>query len=409
MSAAPFRLPFAWLVCLRYLREGRMQTVLILAGVTAGVAVIIFLTTLITQLQATIIDKTLGSQAHVVLRPPEAVNRTLLRAQETAATVQPRAQRLRPVDQWEALAQVAGQAKGVVAVSPAVSGAAFAVRADASQPVTLTGVDAALYQRIVQMSRYLVNGRFDVTGANTVIGIELAKDLGLTVGDKMRLVTMDGHNDLLTVSGVFDLGNRDLNKRWVYTGIKMAQALLDLPAGVTQIDLRVANIFEADQIAQLLQAKTGLRVDSWMQTNAQLLSALKSQSMSNNLIRLFVTVIVAVGIASVLVVSVVQKQKEIGILRAMGATPWRIMSVFLLQGGLYGLVGSALGAGLSVALLSFFSRMTRNADGSFFLHPEVEVSVVVQAGVLALAVGLIAAALPARRASRLDPVQAIRS
>ena len=115
------RLPFAWMVCLRYLREGRMQTVLILAGVTGGVAVIIFLTTLISQLQESIIDKTLGSQAHIVLKPPQAVNLTTLPSQSTAAIVQPRAQRLRSIDQWEAVAQLAGQANGVVAVSPILS------------------------------------------------------------------------------------------------------------------------------------------------------------------------------------------------------------------------------------------------------------------------------------------------
>ena len=188
----------------------------------------------------------------------------------------------------------------------------------------------------------------------------------------------------------------------------MAQSLLDLPGGITQIDLRVAQLFDAEKMALQLQAQTGLTVDSWMLTNAQLLTALKSQSVSNNLIRFFVTVIVAVGIASVLVVSVVQKQKEIGILRAMGASPRRIMTVFLLQGGLYGLFGSALGSALSLGLITFFSKVTRNADGTSLLSPVLDPMVVVEACALALVVGLIAAALPARRAARLDPVEAIR-
>lgn len=385
-----------------------MQTVLILAGVTGGVAVIIFLTTLISQLQASIIDKTLGSQAHVVIRPPQAANHTTLSPDSTAAIIQPRAQRLRSVDQWSSVAQLAAQTPGVLAVSPMVSGAGFAVRADASQSIAMMGVEPQAYQRIVRMAKYLRQGVFDVSGTNVVIGSELAKDLGITVGDKLRLVTVDGRNDLVSVAGIFDIGNRDLNRRWVFTSIKLAQTLLDLPGGITQLDLRVENLFAAEATARQLQAQTGLTVDSWMQTNAQLLSALNSQSMSNNLIRFFVTVIVAVGIASVLVVSVVQKQKEIGILRAMGASPQRIMSVFLLQGGLYGLVGSALGSALSLGLLNFFARITRNADGTALLSGDLDPGVVLSACALALVVGLLAAALPARRAARLDPVQAIR-
>jgi lipoprotein-releasing system permease protein len=404
----PIRLPFAWMVALRYLREGRMQTVLILAGVTGGVAVIIFLTTLISQLQVSIIDKTLGSQAHIVIRPPQAVNLTTLPADSTAAIVQPRAQRLRGIDQSASVAQLAAQTNGVLAVSSMVSGAGFAVRADASQSIALMGVDAEAYQRIVRMQKYLQLGAFDVAGANAVVGVELAKDLGITVGDKLRLVTVNGRNDLFSVSGIFDIGNRDLNRRWVFTSTQVAQTLLDLPGGISQIDLRVAKLFEADGIARRLQAQTGLTVDSWMQTNAQLLSALNSQSMSNNLIRFFVTVIVAVGIASVLVVSVVQKQKEIGILRAMGASPRRIMSVFLLQGGFYGLMGSALGSALALGLLTFFSKITRNADGTALVSADLDPAVAASACALALVVGLLAAALPARRAALLDPVQAIR-
>jgi lipoprotein-releasing system permease protein len=145
-----------------------------------------------------------------------------------------------------------------------------------------------------------------------------------------------------------------------------------------------------------------------MQTNSQLLAALKNQTVTNNLIRSFVVVIVAVGIASVLVVSVVQKQREIGILRAMGASRRRIMSVFLVQGAVYGLVGSLFGAGIAVGLIDFFSRLFRNADGTAVFSAAVDPAMVSRVCALAVIVGLLAAALPARRAARMDPVQAIR-
>jgi len=402
------RLPFEWMVALRYLREGRMQTVLILSGVVGGVAVIVFLTHLIAQLQASIIERTLGSQAHIVLRPPEEVALRSLPAGSTAAIVQPRAQRLRSVDQWEAVMALATETPGVVAVSPVVSGAGFAIRGSASRAIALNGVDPERYRRIVTIDAYLVAGRFTLAGTDAVIGTELAKDLGVTIGDRIRVLTPEGRDDLLTIVGLFDIGNRDLNRRWVFVNVRLAQSLLDLAGGVSNIDLTVDDIFGANAVADRLRAQTGLQVDSWMQTNAQLLAALRNQSVSNGLIRGFVVAIVAVGIASVLVVSVVQKQREIGILRAMGASPARIMAVFLLQGALYGLVGSALGAGVAAGLMHLFSRIFRNADGSPLFEADLDGTIVLGACAIAIVVGLAAAALPARRAARMDPVQAIR-
>lgn len=411
MALAPMRLrlPFEWLVALRYLREGRLQTVLILAGVTGGVAVIVFLSTLIDQLQASIVERTLGSQPHVVIRPPEELNLHALPASQTAAIVQPRAQRLRSVDQWESAMRLAAATPGVVAVSPLVSGAGFALRGSASRAIALMGVDPERYRRVVHVDRYLVRGRFELAGAEAVIGVELARDLGVDIGDKIRVLSAEQRDDLLTVVGLFDIGNRDLNRRWVFTTVKLAQSLLDLPGGVSSVDLTVEDIFAADAVAARLRAQTGLNAESWMQTNAQLLAALRNQSVSNTLIRSFVVVIVAVGIASVLVVSVVQKQREIGILRAMGASPARVMTVFLLQGGIFGLFGSLLGCGLAMGLLAFFSNVYRNADGSRLFVAEFDPQLLVPVCLMAILVGLLAAALPARRAAKMDPVQAIRA
>lgn len=412
LSGSTRWMPFELLVALRFLREGRMQSVLILAGVTGGVAVIIFLTQLINQLQSTIIDRVLGSQAHVVIRPLEEVTRRVLTPsaeREVAAAVQPRDQRLRSVDQWERIAALAAATPGVLAVSPVVSGPAFASRGNSNKSVALLGVQPDAYRRVVRMDDYMTRGRFDVTGTNTLIGTDLASDLGVTVGDKLRVTSANGRSETLDITGLFDMGNRDLNRRWVFVTLKLAQTLLDLPGGVSNIDLTVTDLFNANQVADAVRASTNLTVDSWMQTNAGLLTALSNQTVSNNLIRSFVVIIVALGISSVLVVSVVQKQREIGILRAMGTGRRRIMTVFLLQGGLVGLAGSVLGSTLALGLLVVFSHIFKSPDGSPLFSAQLDPMLVLLASVVACGVGLAAAAIPARSAARMDPVQAIRA
>ena len=386
-----------------------MQTLLILAGTTGGVAVIVFLTQLITQLQAQIVDRVLGSQAHVVIRPAEEVNRRAIDDAGFASIVEPRAQRLRSIDQWENIARLAADMPGVTAVSPVVTGPAFAVRGQASKSVALMGVDAERYRRIVRMEEYMVAGRFAVEGTRAVIGSELAKDLGIRMDDKLRVALPNGRDELLQVGGIFDIGNKDLNRRWVFVTLPLAQSLLDLPGGVSNLDLTVADIFEAQPVADRLRGATSLNVESWMQTNAQLLAALRNQSVSNNLIRSFVVIIVALGIASVLVVSVVQKQKEIGILRAMGASRSMILQIFLIQGAVVGAVGSVLGSVLAFTLLNVFSAIYRNADGQPLFAAELEPRFIAMAALVATCVGLLSALIPARRAARMDPVQAIRS
>ena len=405
-------MPFELLVALRFLREGRMQSALILAGVTGGVAVIIFLTQLINQLQATIIDRTLGSQAHIVISAPEEQTARALHSEPgeaLAALVQPRAQRLRSVDQWERVAELAANTPGVLAVSPVVSGPVFVTRGNSNKSVVIMGVQPDNYRRVVDMDSYMTQGRFDVSGVNTLMGVELAKDLGVTVGDKVRVTSAVGRSETLTITGLFDMGNRDLNRRWMFVTLKLGQTLLDLSGGVSNIDLTVKDLFGANAVADGLRARTGLSVDSWMQTNSGLLNALANQSVSNNLIRSFVVIIVALGISSVLVVSVVQKQREIGILRAMGMGRKRIMSVFLLQGGLVGLVGSVLGALLAYTLLLVFSRVFKGLDGMPMFPAELDPMLVLMASVVACGVGVVAAAVPARSAARMDPVQAIRT
>jgi lipoprotein-releasing system permease protein len=400
---------FEWLLALRFLREGRMQSLLILAGVTGGVAVIIFLTQLINQLQGTIIDRVLSSQAHIVIRSAEEAPLRLTPDQYLAALVQPRGQRLRSIDQWESIAQLARNTPGIRAVSPVASGPAFARHNLASKSIALVGMIPDNYRQVVKMSSYMIKGNFDLSGDQTIIGKDLASDLGVTTGDRIQIITENGTQQTLTVVALFDLNNKDLNKRWVFTTLRMSQSLLNIPGGVSNIDLTVDDLFQAKVLAERLSAQTGLLIESWMETNSGLLNALSNQTVTNNLIRIFIVIIVALGITSVLVVSVVQKQKEIGILRAMGAKRGQIMRIFLLQGALFGTLGSIIGASLSFALLTLFSTVYKAPDGSTLFAAQLDPKLVIMATAVAMVVGVFSALVPARRAAHMDPVQAIRS
>ncbi|MFN0300500.1 MAG: FtsX-like permease family protein [Burkholderiales bacterium] len=404
-------MPINWILALRFLKEGRFQSGLIILGVTAGVAVVLTITELINGLQGNLVARVLGVQAHVVVRPTEEDTRLVrdrMDGKAIAARIEKRAQRLRSIDQWENLLPLIERTPGVAAASPIVSGAGFAARGVASRSIVLLGVEAERYLKVIRLDRYIVAGQFRAAAGDGVIGAELAKDLGVSVGDRIRITTAEGGNDTLTIAGLFDVGSRDLNRRWVFVSQRLAQSLLNLPGGVTNIDLTVTEIFAAETIARHIAGATGLNVESWMATNAQVLAAFANQDMTTRVIRGFVVIIVALGIASVLVVSVVQKQKEIGILRAMGATSRGIMRIFLIQGAIVGLAGAACGTVLGAFIVLLLSRTLRNADGSSLFTPEYAFGTFASAIAMALAVGVLAAVAPARRAAQLDPVAAIR-
>ena len=195
---------------------------------------------------------------------------------------------------------------------------------------------------------------------------------------------------------------------WLVVSLRAGQTLLRIPGGATHLDVKVDDVFAADGIASRLARRTSLPAESWMTANAQLLSALRSQSMSTALIRAFVLIAVAMGIASVLVVSVVQKAGEIGILRAIGTPRSGVIRIFLLQGALMGLVGALLGALLGAGLLAAFQAAMRATEGAPVFPIAYEPEVFIIAGSLALVTGIASAALPAIRAARLDPAVAIR-
>jgi len=408
-------MPFEWIVALRFLREGRLQTALIIGGAGAGVAVVLFITALVSGLQANTIKRVLGTQAHIVIRPLEEVARPQREAgagEVVLPRVEARAQRLRSIDQWQALEPVLDATPGITAVSPMVSGPAFALRGDASKSIAIFGVDPARYDRIVAVGEKLVGGAFRLGPDDAVIGKELAKDLGLAVGDRFRVLTAETASPVaqsFVVSGIVDLGVRDLNRRSVYVAFRTAQTLLLLPGGASQIDLKVDDLFGAEVLARRLEVQTGLTVESWMRTNEQLLAAINAQNISTGTIRTFVALIVAVGIASVLVVWVVQKRREIGILRAMGASRGRVQRIFLLQGAIVAVAGSVIGSALATGMISAFTMVVRNADGTP-LFDVIAVPAWLYAAAVggAIAGGVVAALLPARAAAKLDPAQAIR-
>lgn len=399
-------LPFEWIAATRFLREGRTQSLLIIVGVGVGVSVIVFMSALLSGLQSNLVKRTLSSQAHLVLLPAEEIARPQFG--EGQALVQKQAQRLRSIDQWQALRGRLEQLPEIAAISPVASGPAFAVRGDANKSINLIGIEPANYVRVIELDQKMVGGELRVNAGEALIGIELARDLGATLGDKLRINASSGASDTLTIVGLFDLGNKAANARNVYVSLRTAQSLLDLVGGVSSIDLALHDMYQAEALSQRLNAETGLIADSWIKTNAQFFTALTSQRISSNVIRFFIGLSVAFGIASVLVVSVVQRSREIGILRAMGASRGQMLRTFLLQGGIVGLLGSLLGSALAWSFLALWRTLAVNADGTPMFMIEVEPGLVLIAAAGATLVGVLAALMPARRAASLDPVIAIR-
>ncbi len=407
-------LPFEWIVSIRFLREGRLQTLFIITGVAIGVGVIVFMSALLAGLQSNFIRRVLSTQSHIQLLQPQQVTRPLrtganaLPGELEGAIIQPPLQQTKSIDQWQAVVTQVRAMAGVRVVSPVASGPVLVVRGNATKAVTVAGIEPDSYFRIVDFSDKMVRGSLRLSGSDILIGTELSSDLGVDVGDKLHITSASGATSALTISGVFDLGNKGANQRNTFTTLRMAQSLLDMPGGVTSIEVTVNDIYAAELLAQRIAADTGVEADSWIKNSAQFFAAVSAQTTANTAIRFFVGLSVAFGIASVLVVSVVQKSREIGILRAMGISRGQILRLFLLQGGLLGFGGSLVGCAIGAGALSLWQQFARNADGTPLFPLEFDANLFALALLLATLTGLLAAFAPALRAARMDPVVAIR-
>lgn len=222
---------FEFRVALRFLREGRMQTVLIIVGVAAGVAVIAYISALINGLQANTLAKTLGAQAHITLKAPDDLvlpAAVLLPGTTVLSETQPRAQRLRSIANWQALLPLLEKLPNVAGVSPMVSGAGLALRGEAVQAIALMGVDLDRYDRVVGLRSKVVSGTARLEPGESILGRELAQDLGVRVGDRLTVQTGQ-RSESLRVTALVDLGVKDLNRRTVIVPLRAAQTCWRCP------------------------------------------------------------------------------------------------------------------------------------------------------------------------------------
>jgi lipoprotein-releasing system permease protein len=409
---------FEWIIAWRFLREGGLQTALIIVGASLGIAFIVFITGFLVDLQRDIVQRTLGVQPHVTIKPLEEFARPLRpRAEDGSAQpdapivlseVQPRGQRLRSIDQWQATVARLRENPDVRAISPLVAGPGLVTRGDSNKSLSIVGIVAEPYAAVTRLDRKLIAGTLQVGPGDVLLGRDLAEDLGVGVGDTVRLSTPTSSGDTYRVRGVFDLGAKNLNQLYAFVGLAAAQALHALPGGVTSIEITVDDLWDAQRVAADLSRTIPHLVESWIRTNQQLMVALSNQTLMTRMIRFTFGLVVAIGVASVLMVAVVQKTREIGILRAMGTSRGRVLRVFLVQGAIIGLIGAVLGCALGYALARFMSGVLTSADGTRLFSAHLDFALYFYTTLGSMALGVISAALPARRAARLDPAQAIR-
>ena len=404
-------LGFELTVALRFLREGRMQTALTVGGAGIGVAVIFFITAVLAGVQADLIRRVTGAQPHIVVKPPEETVAPLIAGGIELPRIfalQARPQRLTTIDGWQSLLQAVEQTTGVSAVAPVASGSALGIKGDASRSVVLLGTELERYLRVVRLDDKISAGVLQLGPGDALIGIELAKDLGAVLGDRFRVQSAQGGSEVFRIRALLDLGSRELNRRYVYTDLRAAQSLLGIPGRVTNLDVSVLEMMKAEEVADRLRTQSCQLIENWIQTNTFIFTAINNQNIMTTLIKVFISIVVVLGIASVLVVSVVQKRKEIGILRAVGATRQQMLRVFLWQGVIVGVAGALLGSALGFLLIVVFSHVLRDAEGQALFSLDYDVQLIGITVLAAAVLGLLSAALPARNAARLDPAQAIR-
>lgn len=399
--------PYAVKLAIRHLLSHPGQTVLLMSGVALGVGVFIFMSALIGGLATLLTLRTVGSIPHIVLEMPDRDPAILAPQSSAQVVLQKDLSRRQQIAIWQPAVPIIEAERGVTAVSPQIRGSAYVERGQALAPVGVIGVMPGKLSDIADVKAAIVDGSSNLPTDGVLIGSRLAGDLGLRVGQVVRLTSDRGRARSFRIGGIFTLGIASADRQAVYMDFTTARALFDLPTGISRIEIKVKPATDATAIAARLRRSTGLKATAWTEDNSQLFEGLDAQARTGIIIKVFALVTIVVGISSAMLLSIVRRQSEIGIMRAMGASKRLVVSIFVLEGTLIGFVGAIVGAATAWLVLLPLPPVTEVQSGGLPIdRAQGDFLLAITLTTLAAA---LASILPARRAARIDPVEAIGS
>ncbi len=383
----------AFSIAMRFLSSSKAQTLLIVLGIAIGVSVQVFIGSLIQGLQKDLVDTTIGSSSQITVSSTENSG----------------------VEEWQSIVSEIASIDlptDLTALSASADVPVFISSGDRTLSVLLRGLQFPESHVIYKTDSRLIDGSLPEGDGEIIIGKGLEDELDVNLGEEITIFTPDRTVETLKVVGVFDLGVASLNKNWLISTIGTAQSVGKLGDAVTSIEMQVSEVFRDDENASVISERlstSALQVTNWKSQNEDLLSGLNGQSVSSIMIQVFVIIAVSLGIASVLAITVVQKSRQIGILKAMGLKDSTTSFVFLFQGLALGVVGAVVGIAFGILLIIMFSTFAVGTDGEPIIRISLSYGFVMLSALIAIGASTIAAMVPARRSSKLSPVEVIRN
>jgi lipoprotein-releasing system permease protein len=414
---------YEWFIGLRYLKAKRKQTfisiitVISIAGVTVGVMTLIVVLAVMNGFEKTLKEKILGTQAHLIL----------LKAGQEG------------MDHYEEVTKKVGQVKGVVSAAPFIYNQVMLSSESNVSPVVLKGIDPDLEGKVTELAHNLKSGHLEdlkKTGEGNllgiILGVELAKHLDVSLNETLQVISPFGTMTPMgmmpkmkrfRVVGVFYSGMYEFDNAFAYISIESAQKFLDMDSRVTGIEIKTDDVYQVKQIGKEVRQKMGFPfwTKDWMEMNRNLFSALRLEKIAMFIILVLIVLVAAFNIISTLIMVVMEKNKDIAILKSMGAPSKGILKIFIIEGLVIGVLGTALGTILGLGAALNLEKITDLVENIFRfkilssdvyyidkLPSQVNSLDVVLIVITAILISLLATLYPSWRASKLDPAEALR-
>lgn len=407
-------LPYEIFVSLRYLKTKKrygtisLNTFISIAGVVIGVATSIITLAVMSGFQGYFRDKILSAMPHIVVMEFAGAG----------------------VKDEKALSDKAAKVPHVIASTPFIYAQAMITTKERMQGVVVRGIDPVKEPLVTDLAKNMTAGSLkaleqpESKHAGIVIGEDLARKLAVSVGEPVTLVNPLGEESAMGmipkmrkfyVVGLFDAGMYDYNTGFAYISIPAAQAFFDLPGKVSGIQVKVDEIYQADKIANRIQAEVGypFYTRNWMEMNKNFFSALLLEKIGMSLILVVIIVVASFNIVGTLTMIVMEKSREIAILKSMGSSSQSVVNIFLFAGLAIGCVGTAIGTALgygAVLLLTKTDVIALPRDVYQVDHLPLVTSGldVLLVSLTAVAISFLATLYPAWQAARQDPVEVLR-